>query len=147
MSTQLKKVAMGLLFAVLLGLIMGIFLSPMIRSFFVPSSHKTIIDNMAITYGTYKLEPAYLSTGTSTWTLMSLTENLQVGGTYTYSLWVYSYQGDPEVVVCIWGPGEDGKTHQVELKAFSSFRSYQVKVGAIQKTFVNNTVLEIIVGT
>jgi hypothetical protein len=127
----------------LLGLIMGVFLSPMVNSFLAPTNHKTIVDKMTIMTGTSKLEPAYLSTGTSMWTL-SLVENFLHGGTYSYTLWVYSYQGDPEVTVCIWGPGEDGKTYQVELSAFWYGRSYTATIGTITKTFQNNTILEII---
>jgi len=138
------KVAVLLFLFLLLGLIMGVFLSPMAQSFLAPASHRAIVDKMTITTGTSKLTSAYLSSGTSTWTL-SIAENFLHGGTYQYTLWVYSYQGDPEVAVCVWGPGEDGKTYEVELTAFWSGRSYEVKCGTIQKTFTNNTVLEIIV--
>jgi hypothetical protein len=128
----------------LLGLIGGVLLSPVFQSFLAPSSHKAIVDTMTITTGTNKLTSAYLSSGTTTWKL-SLIENFLKGGTYTYSLWVYSYRGDPEVTVCIWGPGEDGETFQVELSAFWYGRSYTATIGTITKTFQNNTVIEVVV--
>jgi hypothetical protein len=128
--------------ALLLGLIIGIFSTTMISSFLVPASHKAIVDSMQITTGTSELKSAYLSTGTTTWTL-SLVENFLKNGTYTYSLWVYSYQGDPEVYVCIWGPGEDGKTFQVELCA-SWTRIYTVKIDTLVRDFQYNTVIEVV---
>ena len=110
---------------------------------FPPSSHKNIIDKLTITTDSNKLASTYLKSGTSTWTL-SLVTNFLKGGTYTYSLWTYSYQEDPEVSVCIWGPGEDGSTYQVELSAFWWGRTYTAKIGSITKTFQNNTVIEVV---
>jgi hypothetical protein len=133
---------MLVLAVLLLGLVMGIFLSPTINSFLAPSSHKAIVDTMTITTGTNKLTSAYLSSGTTTWKL-SLIENFLKGGTYTYSLWVYSYQGDPEVYMCIWGPGEDGKTFQVELCA-SWTRTYTVTTDTLVKDFQNWTIIEMV---
>jgi hypothetical protein len=108
----------------------------------VPASHKTIIDKMKITvYGNpdLTLTSAYLSTGKSKWQLATLQENFEQHETYQYTLWVYSFEGDPEVYVCIWGPGKDGKTFMVELCS-SSDRTYTVKQGTYApKDFTGKT--------
>jgi len=137
------KAAMLVLAGLLLGSIGGVVLIPMISNFLAPASHKAIIGAMKITTEGWNLTSTYLSTGKTTWQL-SLADNFEYGGTYTYSLWVYSYQGDPEVYVCIWGPGKDGKTHMVELSSASG-KLYTVKYGATVKDFTDKTVLEIVV--
>ena len=121
------------------GFLAGSFVGGFFEQLTVPGSHKAIVDDMTIKVGTSKLEHAYLSTGKSTWQLSTLQENFPHGGTYQYTLWVYSYEGDPEVAVCIWGPGKDGKTYQVELTAFWSGRSYRVEYGDLAPIdFTNN---------
>uniref|UniRef100_A0A6H1ZYN4 Uncharacterized protein n=1 Tax=viral metagenome TaxID=1070528 RepID=A0A6H1ZYN4_9ZZZZ len=111
-----KTVAIIVLMLLLgIGFLLGSFMGGFIGQLTVPARHKAIVDAMTIKTGTIKLEPVYLSTGNSKWQLSILTENFEKYGTYTYSIWVYSYQSDPEVYVCIWGPGKDGKTFQVEL--------------------------------
>jgi len=111
----------------------------------VPASHKAIIDNMTIKTGTYKLSPSYLTTGKTIWQLSSLEDNFYKDGTYQYSLWVYSYEGDPEVYVCIWGPGKDGKTYEVELAA-SYPRDFTVKYGGTTESFTTDHILAVEVG-
>ena len=112
-----------------LGFLAGSFAGGFIGQLTVPAKHKAIVDALTIkAYGTSTLEPAYLSTGKATWQLATLQENFEWHGTYAYTLWVYSYEGDPEVYVCIWGPGKDGKTFMVELCS-SSGRLYTVKQG------------------
>ena len=108
----------------------------------VPANHKAIIDKMVIKAGSHKLSPSYLSTGKTIWQLSSLADNFYKDGTYQYTLWVYSYEGDPEVYVCIWGPGEDGKTYEVEL-ATSYPRDFTVKYGSTTETFTTNHVLAV----
>ena len=110
-----------------------------------PASHKAIIDKMVIKVGSYELSPSYLSTGKTIWQLSSLEDNFYKDGTYQYTLWVYSYQGDPEVYVCIWGPGEDGKTYEVELAA-SYPRDFTVKYGGTTESFTTDHILAVEVG-
>ena len=137
-----KKTRVGMMLLMLvLGVVLGWFGHTVLV--FPPSNHKNIIDKLIITTDSNKLASTYLKSGTSTWTL-SLVTNFLKGGTYTYSLWTYSYQEDPEVSVCIWGPGEDGSTYQVELSAFWWGRTYTAKIGSITKTFQNNTVIEVV---
>ena len=134
---------------ILLFLGAGVFIGSLTGGFVgqltVPANHKAIIDKMIIKVGSYELSSSYLSTGKSTWQLSTLQENFLKDGTYQYSLWVYSYQGDPEVYVCIWGPGEDGKTYEVELAA-SYPRDFTVKYGSTTETFTTNHVLAVKVG-
>jgi len=113
------------------GFLAGSFAGGFIGQLTVPASHKSIIDAMTIkAYGTSKLEPTYLTAGKATWSLATLQENFEWKGTYTYSLWVYSFEGDPEVYVCIWGPGKDGKTFSVELSSAAKGRGYTYQSGS-----------------
>ena len=127
------------------GFFIGSFAGGFVGQLTVPATHRAIIDKMVIKAGTYKLSPSYLSTGKTIWQLSSLEDNFYKDGTYQYTLWVYSYQGDPEVYVCIWGPGEDGKTYEVELAA-SYPRDFTVKYGSTTETFTTNHVLAVEVG-
>jgi hypothetical protein len=144
----MNQKTLGLLIIALLmsfGILVGIFVGPFISQSSVPASHKAIIDHMTITASGIPLAPAYLSTGKSMWQLSVLTENFLKYETYQYTLWVYSYQNDPEVYVCIWGPGKDGKTYQVELCA-SWTRTYTVKYDTSVKDFQYQTIIAIEVG-
>jgi len=136
-----QKTAAFVVLALLLGVgfLVGSFFGGFFGQLTVPASHKNIIDDMKITYGASELTSSYLSTGKSTWQLATLQENFEQHGTYQYTLWVYSFEGDPEVYVCIWGPGEDGKTFMVELCS-SSDRTYTVKQGTYApKDFTGKT--------
>jgi hypothetical protein len=124
------------------GFLMGSFAVLFIGQVTIPASHKAIIDKMTITASGAPLTPTYLSTEKSTWQLSTLQENFEKYGTYTYSIWVYSYQNDPEVYVCIWGPGNDGKTFQVELAA-SFARDFTVKYGGVTTDFQLNAVIAV----
>jgi hypothetical protein len=126
------------------GFLAGSFFGGFFGQLTVPASHKTIIKKMKITYGASELTSSYLSTGKSTWQLATLQENFEWHGTYTYSLWVYSFEGDPEVYVCIWGPGKDGKAYYAELSSCSD-RTYTVKYGTSIKDFQYHTVTEFVV--
>jgi len=131
---MVQKTATFVVLALLLGagFLLGSFFGGFIGQLTVPASHKNIVDDMKITvFGNpdLTLTCTYLSTAKSKWQLSTLQQNFVQHGTYQYSLWVYSYEGDPEVTACIWGPGEDGKTYQVELSAFWIGRSYMVKQG------------------
>ena len=131
------------------GFLAGTFFSGFFGQLTVPASHKAIVDNMAITTLTNPpgatLTHAYLSSGKATWQLSSLTV-FPKGNVYTYSLWVYSCQGDPEVAVCITGPGTDGTTYQVEVTAFWHGRSYTLKQGTNAPIdFTDNTLLTVTV--
>jgi hypothetical protein len=95
---------------------------------------------MDIKAGTTELTATYLGGKSATWG-WSLAGNFLAGRTYGYSLWVYEYQGDPEVYVCIWGPGEDGLTFQVELSA-AWLRTYTLIVGALVTDFQNWIIIE-----
>ena len=111
----------------------------------VPANHKAIIDKMVIKAGSHKLSPSYLSTGKTIWQLSSLADNFYKDGTYQYTLWVYSYEGDPEVYVCIWGPGEDGEMFQVEFSA-SYARNFKLTYGTLTQDFQTNTYIAVEVG-
>ena len=131
------------------GFLAGTFFSGFFGQLTVPASHKAIVDNMAITTLTNPpgatLTHAYLSSGKATWQLSSLTV-FPKGNAYTYSLWVYSYEGDPELAVCITGPGTDGTTYQVEVTAFWHGRSYTLKQGTNAPIdFTDNTLLTVTV--
>jgi uncharacterized protein YneF (UPF0154 family) len=144
----MKQQTLGLLIITLLmsfGIFVGIFVGPFISQSSVPASHKAIIDHMTITASAIPLAPAYLSTGKSMWQLSVLTENFLKYKTYQYTLWVYSYQNDPEVYVCIWGPGKDGKTYQVELSA-SYARDFTVTYGSLTQDFELNAIIAVQVG-
>jgi hypothetical protein len=113
------------------GFLAGSFFGGFFGQLTVPASHKTIIIDLTIAaYGSSVLTPTYLTTGKSTWQLSTLQENFEWHGTYTYSLWVYSFEGDPEVYVCIWGPGKDGKTYSVELSSAAHGRGYTYQRGS-----------------
>ena len=127
------------------GFLVGSFAGGFIGQLTVPASHKAIIDKMAISTLGVTLTHAYLSSGKATWLLSSLTV-FPKGNTYTYSLWVYSCQGDPEVAVCITGPGTDGTTYQVEVTAFWHGRTYTLKQGTNAPIdFTDNTLLTVTV--
>lgn len=141
----MKQKTLGLLIIALLmsvGLLVGIFVAQFIGQLSVPASHKNIIDTMTITASGVLLTPSYLGTGKSTWTLSTLQDNFPMYATYTYSVWLYSYQNDPEVYVCIWGPGKDGKTYQVELAA-SFARDFEAKIGSVTQDFQLNTIIAV----
>ena len=127
------------------GFFIGSLASGFVGQLTVPSSHKAIVDNMTIKAGSATLTPSYLSTGKTKWQLSTLTENFEKYGTYQYSLWVYSFEGDPEVYVCIWGPGKDGKTYEVELAA-SYPRDFTVKYGGTTESFTTDHILAVEVG-
>ena len=124
------------------GVFIGILAGGFVGQLTVPANHKAIIDKMVIKAGSHKLSPSYLSTGKTIWQLSSLADNFYKDGTYQYTLWVYSYEGDPEVYVCIWGPGEDGKTYEVELAA-SYPRDFTVKYGSTTESFTTNHVMAV----
>ena len=134
---------------ILLFLGAGVFIGSLAGGFVgqltVPASHRAIVDNMTIKAGSAELTSSYLVTGKSTWQLSTLTENFVKYGTYRYSVWLYSYEGDPEVYVCIWGPGEDGKTYEVELAA-SYPRDFTVKYGGTTESFTTDHILAVEVG-
>ena len=134
---------------ILLFLGAGVFIGSLAGGFVgqltVPATHRAIVDKMTIKVGSYELSPSYLSTGKSTWQSFStLQENFLQDGTYQYTLWVYSYQGDPEVYVCIWGPGEDGETYQVELCAAWT-RYYTVTCKGVDHSFQGQTNFAVVV--
>jgi hypothetical protein len=143
----MKQKTLGLVIIALLlslGAMAGIFIGTLTGQMSVPATHKSIIDKMTITTSGISLLPTFLSTGKSTWQLSVLTENFPKYGTYQYTLWVYSYQNDPEVYVCIWGPGKDGKTFQVELCS-SWTRPYTVRYGTEAPIdFVGQTIFAIV---
>jgi len=126
------------------GFFIGTLASGFVGQLTVPASHKAIIDKMIIKVGSYELSPSYLSTGKSTWSLSTLQENFLQDGTYQYTLWLYSYKGDPEVYVCIWGPGEDGETYQVELCAAWT-RYYTVTCKGVDHSFQGQTFFGVVV--
>jgi hypothetical protein len=123
-----------------IGALFGVFAAGISGQLNVPASHKAIIDKMTITASGASLTPTYLSAKKATWLLS--TENFAKYGTYPYSIWVYTYQDDPEVYVCIWGPGKDGKTFQVELAA-SFARDFTVKCGSLTQNFQLSAILAV----
>jgi hypothetical protein len=141
----MQQKTMALLVIVLLmsgAFIVGSFFSMLFAQPSIPASHKVIIDEMTITASGASLTPTYLSVKKTTWLLSTLQENFLKYGTYTYSLWVYTYQDDPEVYVCIWGPGTDGKTYQVELAA-SYARDFTVKCGSVTQNFQLSAIIAV----
>ena len=123
------------------GFLAGSFLGGFVKQWTAPQGHSSIINGMkiAVTYATpVDLQPEFLKSSSATWTLSVLSDNFQWSKTYSYSLWVYSCNGDPEVYVCIWGPGNDGKTFMVELCS-SADRKYRVVYGSTNTTFAHNT--------
>jgi len=126
------------------GFFIGSFAGGFVGQLTVPASHKAIIEKLKITADSKPLASSYLSTGKSTWSLSTLQENFLQGGTYQYTLWLYSYKGDPEVYVCIWGPGEDGETYQVELCAAWT-RYYTVTCKGVDHSFQGQTNFGVVV--
>lgn len=83
--------------------------------FFAPSSHSSVINETEIvdTRVNLKLTPKLvdsseraLGTGLSAFTQ---------GKTYKHTTWLYQRHGETEFVVTVWGPGDDGKTHVVQI--------------------------------
>ena len=126
------------------GFFIGTLASGFVGQLTVPASHKAIIEKLKITADSKPLASSYLSTGKSTWSLSTLQENFLQDGTYQYTLWLYSYKGDPEVYVCIWGPGEDGETYQVELCAAWT-RYYTVTCKGVDHSFQGQTNFGVVV--
>jgi len=90
------------------------------------------------------LERVFLKSDEGLWTLTILDDNFPQGRTYTYSLWMFTtYQGDPEVYVCVWGPGLDGHTYQVEFCSAAAGRSYIVTWLSNSETFQDNLVVPV----
>ena len=127
------------------GFFIGTLASGFVGQLTVPASHKAIIEKLKITADSKPLASSYLSTGKSTWSLSTLQENFLQDGTYQYTLWLYSYKGDPEVYVCIWGPGEDGEMFQVEFSA-SYARNFKLTYGTLTQDFQTNTYIAVEVG-
>ena len=147
MNMKTKTVGKGvILLALILGMAFGFGVSQLFSAItkMPPPNHTAIIDVFTVSLDSFVLDKSYLSSGKSTWTLDILQENFLKGGTYTYSIWILSYQGDPEVYVCIWGPGKDGKTYQVEF-ANAWTRPYLIKWYTHSETLEHYTIIPIVV--
>ena len=115
MNTKLK-VAVLLLLILLLGLIMGVFLSPAINSFLVPASHKAIVDKMEVidTKANFRLTAKLVDSVSSEFGEGIPLATFDYGKVYGQTTWIWQRYGDTEFVMTVWGPGNDGKTYLVE---------------------------------
>lgn len=133
MNTKLTGSMLILMFLAIGGI--GGFLYGSQQSVTPTVEHQAIVDSFTLSYGAAILESECLKTSSAEWTLTVLEDNFYQGMTYSYTFWIFSYNGDPEVCACVWGPGIDGKSYQVELSAIWSERSYTARWYGESKTF------------
>jgi len=103
----------------IVGVILGAVLTTLIASsswvVVSPNVHASIVSQMYIvdTKNNLRLTPKLVDSGTKTWgRTFSVFE---VGKNYQQSTWIWQRYGDTEVVMTIWGPGNDGKTCFIEI--------------------------------
>lgn len=119
-ETEEKYAIVGIVCALLLGLVVGFVSNPVITQATAPADHKTVIDNITIidTKTNKQLTPRFWGSRTSK--MLSLVPlQFSPNKTYTQSDWgFYSMEGnyaDLNAVVSVWGPSDDGKTYNVEV--------------------------------
>ena len=132
MNSRLKVAVLLFLF-LLLGLIMGVFMSPMVTSFLVPASHKAIVDSMTVadTSANVQLTPKLLESSN-----VECAKGLSVmftrGKQYPQTIWVWERYGDVELVMCIRGPDDTGKTYGIEISRLA-WDPFVVKINGVTK--------------
>lgn len=107
------KGALMLITVLIVGFILGSFMGPL----FFASGHQPIIDQLKVE------EPSY--SGKFLTVKCVATDNVEYGKglmysftqgkTYPHSTWIFTREGDVELVVSIWGPGDDGVTFNIEV--------------------------------
>jgi len=110
-----KYAVVGIVCALLIGLILGLFLMPIFQTVQAPASHRTIVNATSIkdTTVNFYLKPTLVRVDKPEW-CKGLDFQATVGKSYPQTTWVWTRYGDVEVAMTIWGPGDDGVTCLVE---------------------------------
>lgn len=95
-----------------------------------PAEHQAIVDVTIIRDTTYSfpLVPKCVDSGKKVWGLPIIgLAVFEEGEIYQQSTWIWQRNGDTEMAMTVWGPGEDQSTCFVELARLGT-NTFEVKV-------------------
>jgi len=138
-----KKVAAGILAGLVLGFIFGFYTafqianSEWLTMMSIPASHRAIIENMEVidTRANFKLTPKLVDSGVRSFGKGIPLELFTNYEEYQQTTWIWQRHGDTEFAMTIWGPGNDGKTHMIELGRTAA-DPFEVKVAGETKLVI-----------
>lgn len=124
MGLRAKGIAL-LLAALLAGVIAGWLAHDTLVT--APTDHQAIVDNMTI-YDSkvgLKLTPKYVDGGLKEYAKgVPLSTYFIKGKQYQQTTWIWQRYGDTEMVMTIFGPGENGRTYSIELGRVGIYEGY-----------------------
>ena len=126
-----------LVFLLGLGFLAGSFVGGFFGQLTVPTSHKSIVDSMTVTdtSANFKLTPKLLSSSN-----LECAKGLSVtfikGKHYQQTVWSWERNGDVELVMCIWGPDENGHLYGIEISRLA-WNPFEVKIDGVTKLTVD----------
>jgi hypothetical protein len=131
--------------SLLLGSIIGIFLSPMFQSFMAPADHKAIVGAITIrdTRTNVLLTPKLVE---SVNVKAGLSVIFTPGKEYSQTVWNWQTNGNTEIVTKVWGPDDTGEMYSIGLSRLS-WEPFEVKInGVTQLTILAVTSTEPAIG-
>jgi len=113
----------------------------------IPQDHSQIINDLDVvevgTSETFSLSSLCVDSGSRVFGENWPLSIFETGETYTQSTWIWQREGDTEACLTVWGPGDDGKTYDLELSRLVGALEIRVYYeGVLQRSMPKVTMVD-----
>jgi hypothetical protein len=134
----MKRVAIACVVLVILGALIGFYFAPQLK--FPRGDHEYVAKQVIVYDKTYGRTQTLVFVESGQGQMLSLVpmQFTPQTVTYKYSFWVFKSGNDVNAVMWIWGPGDDGKTYNVEVARLAG-NELEITYPGGKKTFPANS--------